>query len=325
MFSAKLRAFVAGLILVTGFVQAAENPDSGKSDPGKSDPGKSEIEKPAVLVMGATGRQGGAVVDELLSRGHVVRAMTRKPQGKKAQRLIGLGVEVVRGDYGDPVSLLAAMDELERAFFYSGFSRNELQESKNVIEAARQSGIRHLIYSSGAAADPENGMTGSVKAQVELALRDSGVPFTVMRPVSFMENFRGRQKRTIEQGVVDSRAPDRQVYFIAIADIGFFVAEAFDRPDEWLGRGENIAGDQMTLTELTQTFGAVLGRDIEYVRKPLEEYLQGFPPPLRPLFRWYDEVGYSADTDGWRVRYPGLVTLEQYLRATGWENWQPDR
>ena len=309
MFSIGLRAFVAGLILVNGFVQAAEMPTT---------------EKQTILVMGATGRQGGAVVDELLSRGYGVRAMTRKPQGKKAQRLIERGVEVVRGDYGDRESILAAMGGLQQAFFYSGFSRNELAEGMNVINAAKQSGIRHLVYSSGAAADPETGMAGAVKAQVELALRDSGVPFSVFRPVAFMENYKGQQKRTIEQGVIDSRAPDRYVYFIAIPDIGFFVGEAFDHPDEWLGRGENIASDRMTMAELAQTFGSVLGTDIEYVRNPLDEFLQGFPPPLRPLFRWYDEVGYSADTAGWRERYPNLMTLEQYLRETGWENWQSD-
>jgi hypothetical protein len=81
----------------------------------------------------------------------------------------------------------------------------------------------------------------------------------------------------------------------------------------------------MTMAELAQTFGTVLGKDIAYVRLPREEFLQTFPPPLRPLFRWYDEVGYSTDTAGWRKRYPNLLTLEQYLRATGWENWQPDR
>ena len=133
------------------------------------------------------------------------------------------------------------------------------------------------------------------------------------------KNYNGQQKRTIEYGVIDSRAPDRYVYFIAIPDIGFFVGEAFDNPDEWLGRGENIASDKMTMATLAQTFSIVLGQDVEYVRKPLDEFLQSFPPPLRPLFRWYDEVGYSADTAGWRERYPNLMTLEQYLRETGWE------
>jgi len=305
MFSILIRALAAGLIIMTGVLQAAE--------------------PSTLLVMGATGRQGGAVVDELLSRGYTVRAMTRKPQGKKAQRLADRGVTVVQGDYGDKDSILAAMDGVQGAFFYSGFSRNELAEGLNVIDAARQAGIRHLIYSSGAAAAPDGGMEGAVKAQVELALRDSGVPFSVIRPVAFMENYKGQQKRTIEKGVIDSRAPDRYVYFIAIPDIGFFVGEAFDNPNQWIGRGENIAGDKMTMAELAQTFSTVLGNDIKYVRQPLDEFLQSFPPPLQPLFRWYDEAGYSADVANWRRQYPNLITLEQYLRATGWENWQPDR
>ncbi len=305
MHSLLVRVLATGLMLAAGILQAAE--------------------RPTILVMGATGRQGGAVVDELLERGYTVRAMVRKPQNKKAQRLVAKGVTVVKGDYSDQSSVLVAMQGLQHAFFYSGFSRNELAEGRNVIAAAKQSGLRHLVYSSGAAAAPEGGMEGAVKAQVELVLRESGVPFSVVRPVAFMENYRGQQKHTLEKGVVDSRAPDRYVYFIAIRDIGFFVGEAFDHPGEWLGRAENIAGDKMTMTNLAKTFSVVLGQDVDYVRRPLEEFLQSFPPPLRPLFRWYDQVGYSADTKGLRERYPNLITLEQYLRATGWEGWKPSR
>ncbi len=275
-----------------------------------------------ILVTGATGRQGGAVVDELLSRGYTVRGMTRKPQGKKAQRLAGKDIEIVPGDYNDPDSLLAAMRGAYGVFYYSGFSRNEVGEGINVIEAARVAGVKHFVYSSGAAAAPGKGMEGAAKMQVELELRDSGVPFSVIRPVAFMENFRGQQARTAEKGVVDSRDPDRLVYFIAIRDIGFFAAEAFDHPDAWLGRGEDIAGDQMSLAGLTATYSDVMGRDIEYVQLPLDEYLATFPPPLRSLFRWYDEVGYSVDTASLRKQYSKLITLEQYLRATGWEDWE---
>jgi uncharacterized protein YbjT (DUF2867 family) len=274
-------------------------------------------------VTGATGRQGGAVVDELLARGYMVRGMTRKPEGKKANRVKAKGVEIVQGDFGDPESLRAAMVGVYGVFFYSGFSRNELQEGINVIEAAKTAGVKQVVYSSGAAAAPGKGMAGAVKMQVELELRASGVPFSVIRPVAFMENFRGQQARTIKKGVIDSRAPERKVYFITIADIGFFAGEAFANPGIWLGRGEDIAGDQMTLAELAGTFGTVMGKEIPYVRMPLEEYLETFPAPLRPLFRWYDEAGYSVDTASLRNRYPDLMTLDGYLRATGWENWQP--
>lgn len=278
-----------------------------------------------VLVGGATGRQGNAVVDELLARGYQVRGLTRKPARNKALKLAEKGVEVVQGNYADTESLLAAMEGVDKVFFYSGFSRDEVAEGENVVAAARASGIRHLIYSSGAAAEPGKGPEGAAKTQVELALVDSGVPYTVFRPVAFYENFNRQQKRIAEKGIVDSRDPDRMLYFIAIRDIGFFVGEAFDHPDEWLGQAVNIAGDAMTVQAYVDTFSEVMGQEIAYNQLPLDEYLATMPKPLRPLFRWYDEVGYEVDVEAYRSRYPQLVTLEQYLRANGWQDWSPDQ
>jgi uncharacterized protein YbjT (DUF2867 family) len=279
----------------------------------------SATDKTTILVCGATGRQGNAVIDEILARGYLVRGMTRKPDGKKARALAAKGIEVVQGDYSDTESLRHAMEGVYGVFYYSGFSRNELAEGINVIETANSAGIEHLVYSSGAAASPQDGMQGATKMQIELKLRDSGVPFSVIRPVAFMENYRGQQARIREKGIIDSRAPERMVYFIAIRDIGFFAAEAFDNPDDWLGRGIDIAGDQMTLAELAITFGNVMGQKIDYHRLPLDEYLETFPKPMRPLFRWYDEAGYKIDTASLRKEYPNLITLDQYLRQTGWE------
>jgi uncharacterized protein YbjT (DUF2867 family) len=276
-----------------------------------------------VLVGGATGRQGNAVIDELLARGYEVRGMTRKPDGKKGQRLAQKGIEVVQGDYGDLDSLRGAMAGVDKVFFYSGFSMNEVAEGKNVIAAAKAAAIKHLVYSSGAAASPENGIPGAKKMEVELAIIDSGVPYTVLRPVAFYENFDRQQARFAKSGIADSRAPERMLHFIAIRDIGFLAGEAFDHPDEWQGVAVNIAGDRMTVQAYVDTFSKVMGREIIYDRQPLEAYLAALPKPLRPLFRWYEDVGYEADVDGLRQRYPELMTLEQYLRTTGWQNWSP--
>jgi uncharacterized protein YbjT (DUF2867 family) len=280
-------------------------------------------ESETILVGGATGRQGNAVVAELQARGYEVRAMTRKPGSKKALRLAAKGVELIQGDYGDPASLHAALDGVERMFFYSGFSMNEVEEGANVIAAAKAAGVKQLVYSSGAAAAPENGIEGSKKMQVELDIVASGVPYTVLRPVAFMENFDRQQARTAKSGISDSRDPDRMLHFIAIRDIGFLAGEAFDHPDEWIGRAVNVAGDKMTVAEYVATFSEVMGREVKFNQMPLEAYLETFPKPLRPLFRWYEEAGYTADVEGFRAKYPDLITLDQYLRATGWQDWRP--
>jgi uncharacterized protein YbjT (DUF2867 family) len=216
------------------------------------------------------------------------------------------------------------MEGVSRVFFYSGFSRNEVAEGKNVIVAANEAAIDHLIYSSGAAAEPGHGIEGAAKMQVEIALVESGVPYTVFRPVAFMENFRGQQARTDKNGITDSRAPDRLLHFISIPDIGFLVAEAFDFPEQWKGVAVNIASDVMTVREYVDTYSKVMGREVAYNRQPLEEYLAAMPKPLRPLFDWYDKVGYEADVEELRRRYPNLITFEQYLRDTGWEDWQAE-
>ena len=274
-----------------------------------------------VLVGGATGRQGNAAIDALLARGYSVRCLTRKPDGKKARAIAELCSELVTGDYADPASLDAAMQGLDKVFFYSGFSRNELAEGDNVIAAAKRAGIKHLVYSSGAAAEPGKGITGSPKMQIEENLIASGVPYTVLRPVAFMENFDGQQQRTLAQGIFESRGPDRTLAFISIHDIGFFVAEAFEHPEQWLNRAVNIAGDRMTVQEYVDTFSRVMGTEITYNRLPLDEYLEMYPKPLRPLFAWYDEVGYDADVTALRTRYRHLITLEQYLIDTGWQDF----
>ena len=166
-----------------------------------------------VLIGGATGRQGNAVIDELLLRGYTVRCLTRKPEGKKALRIADRCSELVAGNYADPATLDAAMNGISKVFFYSGFSRNEVAEGKNVIAAAKKAGVNHLVYSSGAAAEPGKGIIGSAKMQVELDIIASGVPYTVLRPVAFMENFDRQQKRTLEKGISESRGPEKNIGF----------------------------------------------------------------------------------------------------------------
>ncbi|MEE4185031.1 MAG: NmrA/HSCARG family protein [Gammaproteobacteria bacterium] len=271
-----------------------------------------------ILVGGATGTQGGAVVQELLSRGYRVRALTRRPDSPAASRLAALGVEVVQGDYNDAYSLDRALVGVRQMFFYSGRSAGELEEGLNVVAAAQRAGLDHLVYSSGAAAEPGKGL-GGPKTQVELAIIASGVPYTVLRPVAFMENFDGQQQRIARRGITDSRAPDRLLHFIAVQDIGLLVGAAFDNPQRWIGQAINIAGDRLTVAEHVEVFSRVMQQPITYHRLSPEALQASLPKPLRPLFAWYETVGYTADVPALRAEFPQMLTLEQYLRATGWE------
>src|SRR2546425_3585973 len=103
-----------------------------------------------VLVTGATGQQGGAVARQLLSRGHKVRALTRKPQGEAAKALAGLGAEVVPGDLDDVGSVEKALRGPWGVFsvqntWEAGVAGEERQ-GKRLAEVARKAGGRHFVY-----------------------------------------------------------------------------------------------------------------------------------------------------------------------------------
>ena len=114
-----------------------------------------------VLVTGATGKQGGHLVRELLARGHSIRALTRKPESPAAAALAARGVTIVSGDFDDQGSLERAARGVDTVFamstpFESGV-RTETREGINILRAAAAVGVSHLVYTSVAGADRASG------------------------------------------------------------------------------------------------------------------------------------------------------------------------
>ena len=175
-----------------------------------------------VLVTGATGKQGGHLVRELLARGHSVRALTRKPESPAAAALAERGVTIVTGDFEDQGSLERAARGVDTVFamstpFESG-EKTETREGINIVRAASAVGVSHLVYSSVAGADRATGIPHfDSKFEVEKEIRRSGVPFTIVAPVFFMENFLadwhgGRHRKRVDRNGIAgdaSSATDR--------------------------------------------------------------------------------------------------------------------
>jgi uncharacterized protein YbjT (DUF2867 family) len=154
-----------------------------------------------VLVTGATGQQGGAVARQLLSRGHKVRALTRKPQGEAAKALAGLGAEVVPGDLDEVGSLEKALAGAWGVFsvqntWEAGVEAEERQ-GKRLAELARQAGVSHFVYTSVGSAHRRTGIPHfDNKARIEETVRGLGFPsYTILRPVFFMENWTSPRSR----------------------------------------------------------------------------------------------------------------------------------
>ncbi|WP_234543774.1 NAD(P)H-binding protein [Streptomyces shenzhenensis] len=137
-----------------------------------------------ILVTGATGTIGSDVVRQLAGRGAKVRALTRDP----ANARVPAGVEVVRGDYGDPASLDAALSGATAVFLLRPPGPDEGQDAA-LADAARTAGAERLVKLSAiGTGDPDSGPSGQWHLAGERAVRDSGLAWTVLRPSSFASN-----------------------------------------------------------------------------------------------------------------------------------------
>lgn len=278
-----------------------------------------------VLVTGATGTQGGAVARELVDRGYAVRGLTRNPDSERATALTELGIEVVKGDFDDAASLNVAMEGVYGVFAVTnywehGFDR-EVAHGKQLVDAAEKAGIKHFVFTSVAGADAGTGLPHfESKAEIEVYLVDSGLDYTILRPVEFLDNLRYLRDEIMSGRFVDPRDAGKGHQWIAARDIGFFVGEAFDYPDIWVGVTEEIAGVEMTLAEFVAALSEITGVNVQYIQIDWDDYEIALGAEMSDMVRWFDNEGYSVDVEGLRSRYPGLMTVQDYLLIAGWND-----
>jgi len=280
-----------------------------------------------VLVTGATGRQGGAVVRHMLDKGWTLRALTRNSETSAAQELVRRGMEVVRGDLEDPPSLEKAARGVHGVYsvqdFWTVGARREVLQGKNLADAAKKAGVAHFVYSSVGGAERGSGIDHfESKWEVEQHIRKLGLPATIIRPAAFMENYYIDQVeiRLLKGKLVDAVRGDKPYQTIASDDIGGFVALAFERPKELIGEAIEIAGSELTNIEAAAVFSRVLGKRVKFRRLPMPIVRLALGKEFHQMFRWFNQAGFQADILALRRRFPEirLRTLEEWLRDEGW-------
>jgi uncharacterized protein YbjT (DUF2867 family) len=185
-----------------------------------------------VLVTGATGKQGGALARLLLKRGHRVLGFVRSPESPAAKDLEQRGAELVLGDFDEPDSLERAMRGVDAVFamatpFQGGGLEGEVRHGRHLIDTAKLAHVHHFLYSSVAGADQDTGIPHfETKHVVEEHLRQSGLPYTIVAPVFFMENFLGPAfAQRLHEGVLSLPLPrHRGLQMISVADLAAFCA-----------------------------------------------------------------------------------------------------
>ncbi len=279
-----------------------------------------------VLVTGATGNQGGAVVQALLTRGQQVRGLTRNSASPAANRLRQQGVEIAVGDFTDHDSLVRAARGVDAVYvmstpFEQGVEK-ETAQGIAITDAAEAAGVGHLVYSSVASADRASGIPHfDSKYEVEKHIISSGVPYTIIAPVFFMDNLlQPWVLPNLRQGKLAQAMPaTRSLQQIAVADIGGFAAAVFERRGTVFGRRIDIAGAELTGDEAAAILSEVTSREIRY---------EGFPPDvlraqsedMALMFEWFDTTGYAADINGLRRDFPEVMwhDFEEWARKQDW-------
>ena len=279
-----------------------------------------------ILVTGATGQQGGAVVDALLAKGHHVRGLTRRVDSPAAKALADRGVELAAGDFNHPEALRQAATGVDAIFamttpFEAGMEA-ETAQGIAAIQAAKDAGVKHFVYSSVSDADRATGIPHfDSKYKVEEALAASGLRYSIVAPVFFMDNLLAPwMLPQLAQGALSLAMPgERVLQHVSVRNIGQFAAAVIERGDALHGQRFNLAGDALSGEAAAQVVSEAAGRPIAY---------QGFPPAamreqsedMALMFEWFDAVGYSADIAKLRADFPE-VSWQTFAEWAGEQDW----
>ncbi len=282
--------------------------------------------KGTVLVFGATGQQGGSVANALLAAGWHVRALVREPSSDRSRALRRKDVEVVQGDLADLASMRGAMEGAHGVFSVQPSSpggtvsdEDEVRFGIAIADLAVESGVKHLVYSSGGAVGDEPTGMGHFdsKARIEAHIRTLPITATVVRPVAFMEML-VMPGFGLDQGRFTFFAkPDQTIQLLAVEDIGKFVAAIFADPARFGGETFEIASDTVTGRDLETLFTEAAGRPITYARFP--DQLLAANPFLEKLTALLDEgpLAGHADLDVLRGINPEMQSFRSWLSGRG--------
>ena len=284
-------------------------------------------EKRTVLVTGATGKQGGAVMDALLARGHAARALTRQPGSDAAKALIARGVEVFAGDLEDSKSVVAAAKGADAAFlmgnFYEIGEEGEVRQGIAAANAIKAAGVGHLIYSSVASANRSTGIAHfESKFRVEQHIAGLGIPYTISAPVAFMDNVIAPWSLGgLLGGKLTFGLPPKRVnQLIGLTDIGAFVTSLIERRDSVFGKRFDIAGDRLDGETQAATLSRAAGWPIRFEEIPLAALRQQ-NAEVATMMEWFDRVGYDADIGALRREFADVSwhTFAHWAEAVDWQ------
>jgi len=218
-----------------------------------------------ILVTGATGTVGGAVVRQLVAAGHPVRALVRQPGAGRVPD----GVEVAYGDLTRPETLAEALSGVERMYLLAPLAPDLPHWEAGAIDAARAAGVRHVVKHSNLGADDPDATTMQRWHRAgERLLEESAMAWTFVRPTGFMSNALGWAGTIRAQGTVYAPAGDGKLAVVDPYDIAAVAVAALTGTGHE-GRAYDVTGPAaLSTVDQVAAIGAAIGRPLRYVDIP---------------------------------------------------------
>ncbi|WP_423349341.1 NmrA family NAD(P)-binding protein [Sphingobium salicis] len=269
-----------------------------------------------ILVLGATGAQGGGVVRALLGAGTSVRAFVRDATSADAKALEAAGAILCEGDMDDRASLDRAVAGAKGAFSVQVASIDsdyELRTGRAIIDAAYEADVDMFVHTSVARAGDHTAFTGwdegrwgkaywENKAAVNEAVRERGFKrYVILKPAFMMENFALPRSTgmflSLAQGRLDTAyLPDTRIHLIGAADIGAFALAAFAGPDRFHGAEIDLAAEALTMEEIADALAAGTGQPVAAQSLSAQEAVRrGMREGVAQNQLWANEEGYKVD------------------------------
>lgn len=278
-----------------------------------------------ILVTGASGNMGKQVVGQLLEKGVTIRIAMRNIEG--IDDLKKQGVEAVSMDFDDKQSMEKALEGVDKAFSVNPLIPGMIEASKSFINQAKEAGVKHIVRASGLGADSPQAITlGRWHREVEIALENSGLDYTFVRPNSFFQNYINFSSHTIKtENAFYLPHGDGRISYIDTFDIAAVVVAALTESGHE-GKAYNLTGPQAVSNhEIAEHLSQATGRTINYVDIPEETSRQGMlnvgiPEILaNMLLELYalNKAGYTAEVSPVVEQVTGRkgITFEEFAKA----------
>jgi len=223
-----------------------------------------------VLVTGATGNTGSLLVPALLNAGIDVRIFVRDEA--KAEPLKDLGAEVVIGDLDQPETISPAVKNIDKIYLLTWNGETQLQQAKNVINAAKEEGNPHIIRHS--MWGPENSRIIKQGYEIDEIIKSSGLPWTILKPTFYMQNTMMAAQTISSNGVIYWDMKDGKLGMIDVRDIAESAFAAITG-DGHESKSYILTGPEaISFNDVAKTFSNVLDKEVKYVNVPGEASLQ---------------------------------------------------